>query len=96
MTPVMQEVLVFAIVALAMASVAIRFLPKTWRARLASTIAAWTVGVGVSAPAARRIEAKLASGGTCGSCDSCRACATPPAVEEIPTRRIIPIARART
>ena len=32
---------------------------------------------GLSAANARRVEAKLATGGACGSCETCKACASP-------------------
>ncbi len=78
MSATIQNGMAFAIVAIATIYAVVRFMPKSWRVRLA-TRASWVVlRLGLSSVAARRVEAKLSSGGACGSCDSCRACATAP------------------
>ena len=76
MSATLQGVIVAMIVAFAMIYASIKFMPGAWRrgvaARAASLVARW----GVSEVNARRVEAKLASGGACGSCETCKACAT--------------------
>ena len=99
----MQAVVTFSIVALASAYAMLRFMPKAWRLRLASGAAGLTTRIGLSDGAARRVEAKLSSGGACGSCDTCKSCATPATTKgaeaaftaSTPSRyRQIPIRRA--
>gem|GEM_PF-2499875 len=73
-----QNGMAFAIVAIATIYAVIRFMPKAWRVRLATRASSFALRLGLSSTAARRVEAKLSSGGACGSCDSCNACATAP------------------
>ena len=74
----MQNCVAFAIVAFATIYATVRFMPKAWRMRLATTASSFALKLGLSSVAARRVEAKLSSGGACGSCDSCKACAAVP------------------
>ena len=77
MGTMLQGSIVAMIVAFATIYASIKFMPGAWRrmvaARAASLVARW----GLSEGYARRVEAKLASGGACGSCETCKACATP-------------------
>ncbi len=77
MSPTMQAVVVAMIVALATIYASITFMPGAWRRTLAARAATLVARWGVSEANARRVEAKLASGGACGSCETCKACATP-------------------
>jgi hypothetical protein len=77
MNATMQAVVAFSIVAFASGYAMLKFMPKAWRLRLAATAAAVATRIGLSASAARRVEAKLSTGGACGSCDTCKSCATP-------------------
>ncbi len=101
MNAFVQWAVVATIVAVASGYAALKLMPGTWRRRVATVGARWAAGSGLSAATARRVEAKLASGGACGSCDSCKACVTPaaPAAPDAlssPTgARAIPIRRAR-
>lgn len=94
MNDALQVAIVAIVVGWAGGYAAIKLMPKAWRASVATTAAAWTVRAGLSDVAARRVEAKLSSGGACGSCDSCKACATTP-VQASGARPTIPIRRAR-
>jgi hypothetical protein len=73
-----QHLLVFVIVATAAAYALLKFMPASARKAVAARVASWAARSGLSDVFARRVEAKLASGGACGSCDSCKACATTP------------------
>ncbi|MGI9024159.1 MAG: DUF6587 family protein [Burkholderiaceae bacterium] len=77
MSPTIQGVLVAMIVAVATVYASIKFMPGAWRRSLAARAAALVARWGVSEVNARRVEAKLSSGGACGSCETCKACATP-------------------
>ena len=77
MNGTLQMSITFLIVAFASCYAIVRFMPRTWRLRLASAAADGASRLGLSDVASRRVEAKLSSGGACGSCDSCKACATP-------------------
>ncbi len=68
------------IVATAAFYAALKLMPRAWRSGLAATAASLARRSGLSDVHARRVEAKLSSGGACGSCDSCKACAAPAAV----------------
>jgi hypothetical protein len=101
-----QLLMVSVIVVVAVTYALLKFMPAAARKAVAARVAIWAAGAGLSAVQARRVEAKLASGGACGSCDSCKACATtpmkdgdeaavaaasPPGVHRrIPIRRIAP------
>ena len=82
-----QAVVVLLIVATASSYAALKLMPRTWRRALATRAASFATRSGLSEAQARRVEAKLSSGGACGSCDSCKACATPttPAAVASPT-----------
>ena len=77
----MQALVTFTIVAIATGYALMKFMPKVWRLRLAAGAADLTMRIGLSDVAARRVEAKLSTGGACGSCESCKACATPAKTE---------------
>jgi hypothetical protein len=76
MNALVQELLVFVIVGAAIAYATLKFMPAAWRRMVASKVAAMAAHSGLSEANARRVEAKLSTGGACGSCDSCKACAT--------------------
>lgn len=78
MSSIAQHVLVFVIVAASVTYALLKFMPAAARKAVAARIASWAMRSGLSDVFARRVEAKLASGGACGSCDSCKACATTP------------------
>ena len=102
MNGLVQHLLVFAIVAAAVAYATLKFMPAAWRRTVATRVASVAAQAGLSEIDARRVEAKLATGGACGSCDSCKACAapkqedeeatfvaaTPPEYRSIPIRRV--------
>lgn len=105
MSGTVQQCVVFAIVVVAAAYATLKFMPVAWRRAFASKAAAIAVRSGFSESDARRVEAKLSTGGACGSCDSCKACATPTTKGDEttfvaasppapPTYRSIPIRRA--
>ena len=97
MSGALQVVVVFAIVAIATLYATLKFMPASWRRRFAARAASWVQRSGVTEVTARRVEAKLASGGACGSCDSCKACVTTPDPDSASiatTYRQIPIRRA--
>ncbi len=94
MTPFVQAVLVVVIVAVAVAYAGLKLMPAALRRSLATGIAAWAGRAGLSEANARRVEAKLATGGACGSCDSCKACATSGPDASPQTFRTIPLRRA--
>ena len=73
----MQALLVAVIVTTAVCYAAVKLMPAGWRRTVAARAASLVVRSGLSDVFARRVEAKLASGGACGSCDSCKACAAP-------------------
>ncbi len=77
MSATLQGVLVALIVAFAIVYASIKFMPATYRRALAARAASLAARWGVSDVNARRVEAKLASGGACGSCETCKACVTP-------------------
>ncbi len=72
-----QGVIVAMVVAFAMIYASIKFMPGVWRRHLAARAGSLVARCGVSEANARRVEAKLASGGACGSCETCKACVTP-------------------
>jgi hypothetical protein len=74
-----QSLVVFVIVAVAVGYACIKLMPAAWRRGLATQAARLAKRSGASDVLARRVEAKLSTGGACGSCDSCKACATVPA-----------------
>jgi hypothetical protein len=76
MNAVIQSLIVFVIVTIAATYATLKFMPAAWRRSFAAHAATWAARSGLSDVTARRVEAKLASGGACGSCDSCRTCAT--------------------
>ncbi len=90
MSASLQGLLVAPIVAVAMSYALLKFMPGAWRRRVAVAASRLAVRWGLSDVDARRVEAKLASGGACGSCESCNACATPPSptFKQIPIRRV--------
>ncbi len=96
MNATVQALVVAAVVAWAMAYAAVKLMPKAWRLSVAAHAADLALKAGLSGVAARRVEAKLATGGACGSCDSCKACATPQPADSptSTTMRTIPIRRA--
>ncbi len=95
MSAAVQSAIVFVIVAIAAGYATLKFIPAAWRRSLAARAATWAQRSGASDVMARRVEAKLASGGACGSCDTCKACATPTiAPSTATTYRQIPIRRA--
>jgi len=77
MNALVQGILVFAIVAAAASYATLKFMPAAWRRTFATRVASLAAHAGLSEADARRVEAKLSTGGACGSCDSCKACATP-------------------
>lgn len=77
MNAIVQDLLVFAIVAIAMSYAGLKLMPAAWRKSLASHAALLAARSGLSDAQVRRVEAKLSTSGACGSCDSCKACATP-------------------
>lgn len=77
MSATLQGAIVAMVVAFAMIYASIKFMPATYRRALAARAASLVARWGVSEINARRVEAKLASGGACGSCETCKACATP-------------------
>jgi hypothetical protein len=99
-----QDAVVAIAVLVAFAYAGVKLMPASLRRSLAGKGATFARRVGASDVFARRVEAKLATGGACGSCDSCKACATPAEPDpslptfEAPTRfetsrRRIPIRR---
>lgn len=90
-----QALLVLVIVSAAASYAALKLMPGAWRRSLAVRAAALAARSGLSDAQARRVEAKLSSGGACGSCDSCKACASPQQVGDAAlstaTYRTIPI-----
>lgn len=90
-----QLVLVAVLVAFAGAYAALKLMPGSWRRTLAAAASGMVTRWGFSELQARRVEAKLSSGGACGSCDSCKACAKPAVTEAAPVDgfRQIPIRR---
>lgn len=92
MAAIVQDLIVAVIVLLAAIYVVAKVLPAAWRMSFVHGVAETARFFGLSADHARRVEAKLSSGGACGSCDSCKACATPAPAD--PARgRTIPIRR---
>ena len=77
MSAMMQGLVVAMIVAFATVYASIKFMPAAYRRALAARAASLVARWGMSKINARRVEAKLASGGACGSCETCKACATP-------------------
>ena len=77
MSATLQGVIVAMVVAFAIIYASIKFMPGAWRRSLAARTASLVARWGMSEINARRVEAKLASGGACGSCETCKACATP-------------------
>jgi hypothetical protein len=97
MSAALQSAIVFLVVAIAASYATWKLMPAAWRRALAGHAASWGARAGLSAETARRVEAKLATGGACGSCDSCKACATPSVGSESSSQggyRQIPIRRA--
>jgi hypothetical protein len=95
-----QAAIVALIVTIAALYAVLKLMPAVWRRRLASLAARHAAEWGVSEANARRVEAKLSTGGACGSCDTCKACATPSRDTGMETEatayRTIPIRRATT
>ena len=77
MNALVQSSIVFLIVAIASGYAVLKFMPARARRALAARAARIAAQAGLSDATARRVEAKLSTGGACGSCDSCKACATP-------------------
>ena len=77
MGTMLQGAIVAMIVAFATIYASVKFMPGAWRRRIAARAAAIAARWGVSQASARRVEAKLASGGACGSCETCKTCAAP-------------------
>ncbi len=73
-----QLLVVAPVVGCACGYAALKLMPAAWRKALAAAAARRVAMWGLSDVAARRVEAKLSSGGACGSCETCKACATPP------------------
>jgi hypothetical protein len=72
---VLQQLIVFAIVALAAVYAAWHWMPAGWRRALAARLAAGSRRAGlVDAERADWLAASLARSAGCGSCDSCGAC----------------------
>ena len=96
MSATLQGVIVAMVVAFAMIYASIKLMPAVYRRALAARTASLAARWGLSESNARRVEAKLASGGACGSCETCKACATPDeksdaAASPLNTFRQIPI-----
>ena len=102
MNPLVQQLVVCAIVSAAVAYATLKFMPAAWRRTFASKVASMAARSGFSEADARRVEAKLSTGGACGSCDSCKACAAPKTEGDVATfvatspstYRTIPIRRS--
>lgn len=90
MNVLVQESIVALVVAGAVAYALLRLSPRGLRLVFARGVANVASRFGVSSANARRVEAKLSTGGACGSCDECKACATV-APEPPATHRVIPI-----
>lgn len=90
MGALVQDLIVASIVLVAAVYAVAKVLPAAWRTAFVHGVAETARFFGLPAAHARRIEAKLASGGACGSCDSCKACASP-APTDPAQRRTIPI-----
>lgn len=95
MNATIQLLIVAAIVAAASAYAIWKLMPAALRRALAPRAAAFVQRLGASDANARRVEAKLTTGGACGSCDSCKACATPDASASEGSMRVVPIRSAR-
>jgi hypothetical protein len=92
----LELLLVYLIVFAAALYATWKFAPAALRAAaVPHVVDAWR-RLGASPELTRRLEAKLASAGTCGTCDTCRACKTgTPDSPGLAGARIIPIERAR-
>lgn len=95
MNATIQLLIVTAIVTAASAYAIWKLMPAAIRRALAPRAAALAQRFGASDANARRVEAKLTTGGACGSCDTCKACATPDASASEGSVRVIPIKSAR-
>ena len=74
----LQQIIVFAIVAFAAVYALWRWMPGGWRRAAAGKLAAGSQRAGlVDAERADRLAASLAKTSGCGDCDSCGACETP-------------------
>jgi hypothetical protein len=98
MSAAIQYAIVVVTVVVAFGYAGTKLMPAAWRRAFAGRAAAFARQAGGSDVFARRVEAKLSTGGACGSCDSCKACATPTQAPETvfegaSTRRSIPIRR---
>ena len=72
-----QQLIVFAIVACAALYALWRWMPAGWRRALATRLAAGSQRAGlVDAERADQLAARLAKSAGCGACDSCGACST--------------------
>lgn len=91
MSTMLQSAIVAMIVACAMIYAAIRFMPAAWRRLVAARAAALVARWGMSEGYARRVEARLASGGACGSCETCKECATPGKTDEAAASTATPL-----
>ena len=91
MNATMQLLIVAAIVAVALVYAVWKLMPAALRRALAPRAAALAQRLGASDANARRVEAKLTTGGACGSCDTCKACATPDTSAPDGAMRVIPI-----
>ena len=100
MSAFMQAAIVGLVVTVASLYALLKLMPSAWRRQLASFAARRATRWGVSEDNARRVEAKLATGGACGSCDTCKACATPTGdaavAREVTAFRTIPIRSTTT
>jgi len=82
----LQNLIVFLIVACAAVYAAWRWMPAGWRRGAARQVAAGTQRAGlVDAQQADRLAASLSKTSGCGACDSCDSCGTPAA--NAPARR---------
>jgi hypothetical protein len=70
-----QQIVVFAIVALAFGYASWKLMPRAWRTRLAQSAVRWMQGRGLSQAGATALERRLSTSG-CGECDSCGTCGT--------------------
>jgi hypothetical protein len=93
MSTLLQAAIVCVVVATASSYATVKLMPAAWRRALAARAASWASQVGLSDATARRVEAKLSSGGACGSCDSCKACAKPAGQDVAIVSRTIPLRR---
>ncbi|MDF1486331.1 hypothetical protein PY257_14290 [Ramlibacter sp. H39-3-26] len=71
----LQQTIVFAIVAAALVYAVWHWMPRAWRQALAPRLASGSRRIGVAPERAERLAQTLAAPSGCGACESCGTCA---------------------